>query len=175
VALRIMASAAVVCLLAGGGYALTRMGSGSTSSAAASSASAGKPKYEKAAGQAGSAITGGPVHAGTNGGSASSSSVAFSAIASGTDYQPGQQLLQQVESELSNHVAAKPYTVTTALSDCVAKVAGGWTPAMVDVARYQGQTATIIVVTHPSASGKAWVVNAGCTRKLAETVLPAAG
>jgi anti-sigma factor RsiW len=174
VAVRILASAAVVCLLAGGGYALTRLGSGSNSSAAASSGSAAKPESEKAAGQAGSAITGGPIHAGANDGR-SAPSVAFTAIASGTDYQPGQQLLQQVESELSNHAAAKPYAVTKALSDCVDKVAGGFTPAMVDVARYQGQPATIIAVTHLSTSGFAWVMDAGCTRKLAETVLPAAG
>jgi hypothetical protein len=177
VALRILAPAAVVCLLAGGGYALTRMGNGSKITGSASSASL--PKPEKAAGQAGPGAVGGPVHAGPNGGSGSAPSVAFSAISSGTDYQPGEKLLTQVESELSKRTTAKPYTVTPTLRGCVDKVTGGLTPTMVDVARYQGQPAAIIVVTHATAEGKAWAMPAACSAENAKilgiTVLPPAG
>jgi hypothetical protein len=171
VALRILAPAAVVCLLAGGGYAVTRVGSGSKTTGSASSASL--PKSQKAAGQAGPGAVSGPIHAGTNGGSGSSGGVAFSAIASGTDYQPGQQLLTQVESELSQHPSGTP--ATAAIAACVDKVTGGVAPTLVDVARYKGQPATIIAVTHISTSGFAWVMDAGCTKKLAEITLPAAG
>ena len=54
--------------------------------------------------------------------------------------------------------------VRAALAGCVKLIAGGAQPRLVDVARYRGQPASIIVL--PLAGGmldQVWVVGAGCS------------
>jgi hypothetical protein len=90
-------------------------------------------------------------------------------IDSGTDYQPG-TLAGQVESLLNRGYSSSPgHNATPVLASprllaCVTLVTGGVVPRLVDVARYRGQPATVIV--QAAAAGKpaqVWVVGSGCS------------
>ena len=126
------------------------------------------------------------------------------AVMTGTDFTP-QQLSSQVAAEVvgrwpgavtagpnampppAEHApAAKPasraapFGKAAALAGCVNRIAAGELVVLVDVARYQGSRATVIV-TEESADGPEhiWVVGTGCSRfssdVLRHTALPAAG
>ena len=185
VALRALAAAAAVVLLAGGVYELTQHGANSTSSSSAGSPAAG-PGVPAPARQSRGAPAAGPAlpyqHAG---GPAS-----ITAVMSGTDYTRG-NLSGQVAAQLarSGRSAAaaganaagpeqthSPAAVpggraatfgdipVPALAGCVNRIAAGGRVLLVDVARYQGEPATIIV-TQPAAGGpeQIWVVGPGCS------------
>jgi hypothetical protein len=163
--LRVATAAAVVVILAGGGYAVLRAisaGAGGTASSASESAprsalsgpsaSALPPKAAPAA--PGAAVTGG-----------------LPLVASGTDYRAG-QLPAQVGAVLRRypspprspgHITA-PMSGFPHLAACVSHVAGGQRPQLVDVARYGGQPAAVIVVRAPgTATLRVWVVGPGCS------------
>jgi hypothetical protein len=116
-------------------------------------------------------------------------------ITSGTDYQPA-RLADQASAVLVEfgpdvHASARPAPSVAApqnqpnglfpgLRACIAHVAGGQRPLLVDVAQYQGRPAAIIVL--PGTAGgrpRALVVPAGCTattaRILATATLPRSG
>jgi hypothetical protein len=163
VALRALTAAAAVVILAGGIYGLTRLGASSTSSSAGSAAAPAVPA---------------PASQSVPGGS--------TAIRSGTDYTPG-NLSRQVAAQLARHGhssavagpnagapgethspaaisggrAAIPASV---LAGCVNRIAAGERVLLVDVARYQGAPATVIV-TPPAAGGpeQISVVGTGCS------------
>jgi len=123
--------------------------------------------------------------------------LSFSAISSGTNYQPG-QLTAQVAAVLARyptpaagtHAAAPTAKAATsqlptgpdaaASAGCVERIAGGLQPRLVDKARYDGRAATIIVLP-ASARGPAqvWVVGPACSGArsdvLAHTSLPGPG
>jgi len=178
-------AAAVVLVAAGGGYLLSRphATSGTSASSAAAPSTAHRP-----------AVGAGQSHFAVGSGSAG---LSFSAISSGTNYQPG-QLTAQVAAVLARyptpaagtHAAAptaraatsqvptEPYAAASA--GCVERIAGGLPPRLVDKARYDGRAATIIVLP-ASARGPAqvWVVGPACSGArsdvLAHTSLPGPG
>ncbi len=178
-------AAAVVLVAAGGGHLLSRphATSGTSASSAAAPSTAHRP-----------AVGAGQSHFAVGSGSAG---LSFSAISSGTNYQPG-QLTAQVAAVLARyptpaagtHAAAptaraatsqvptEPYAAASA--GCVERIAGGLPPRPVDKARYDGRAATIIVLP-ASARGPAqvWVVGPACSGArsdvLAHTSLPGPG
>ncbi len=161
-ALRVLAPAAVVVLLAAGGYELTHLGGSSTRSTAAS------------AGQAAASTEGGAAKAPSRTGLAAPvsstaptaraqrmSPAAFPVVVSPTVFQPA-TFKQQVEAALAAKSASKTQTSPAALRACVQAVARGVQPVMVESARYQSQPATLIVV--PAArDDMAWMVGPRCS------------
>jgi hypothetical protein len=163
IALRALTAAAVVVLLGGGIYGLTRLGASSTSSSAGSAAGPAVPAPASQSAPRG-----------------------ITAIRSGTDYTPG-NLGSQVAAQLARHgrsgavagpdatsPAHRPAEASggraaaglsaAALAGCVHRIAAGERVLLVDVARYQGAPATVIV-TQPAAGGpeRIWVVGTGCS------------
>lgn len=160
-----LAAAAVVCLFAGGGYALFRaieQPPGAGSSAAASrpvaSSVATPPKR------------GGPLAAPQ----ASPSSVNVPQLVhSGINYQPA-QLQAQVESMLrqtagERHNGSSPGSphgteLPAGLQGCVRRIIGAQQPTLVDEASYHGQPATVVVAPQPNGpGGQVWVAGPGCS------------
>ena len=169
-------AAAAVVLVAGGGYLLSRLPSPSPSESSASSG---------AASAAGPAARAGANAAAGDGG--------LTVISSGTDYRPG-QLAGQVAVVLARYpvpAAGQPVPVPTwaaassaaqprpvqqpsglaALPGCVARIAAGLRPRMVDEARYNGHPATIIVLP-ATAPGPAqvWVVGPACSGSRSDVI-----
>jgi hypothetical protein len=169
-------AAAAVVLVAGGGYLLSRLPSPSSSESSASSG---------AASAAGPAARAGANAAAGDGG--------LTVISSGTDYRPG-QLAGQVAVVLARYpipAAGQPVPVPTsaaassaaqprpvqqpsrlaALPGCVARIAAGLRPRMVDEARYNGHPATIIVLP-ATAPGRAqvWVVGPACSGSRSDVI-----
>jgi Putative zinc-finger len=185
VALRALAAAAAVVLLAGGVYELIQLGASSTSSSSAGSPAAGPEVTAPASQSRGAPAAGLALPYQHAGGTAS-----ITAVMSGTHYTPG-NLSGQVAAQLARHgqnsaVAGpnaagpdqthSPAAVSggqagtfggipvPALAGCVNRIAAGGHVLLVDVARYQGARATVIV-TQPAAGGpeQIWVVGPGCS------------
>jgi hypothetical protein len=66
-----------------------------------------------------------------------------------------------------------------ALQGCVTRIAAGSRVLLVDVGRYQGRPATVIVTAAPGGGSRIWVAGSGCARSdsdlIAQASLPAAG
>jgi hypothetical protein len=166
--LRIAAITAAVVVLAGGGYAISRViaGGQETSSASSSGAAASGSTASRSAGSAlpPEAV---PRAAPTAG---------LPLVASGTTYRAG-QLPAQVTAVLQRHPAhghvsgAPPAAAGAAgkagfphLAGCVSHIAGGQRPRLVDIARYGTQPAAVIVVPVPgTATVRVSVVGPGCS------------
>jgi hypothetical protein len=166
-------AAAAIVLVAGGGYLLSRLPSPSPSGSSAGSAAA--PAH--AAGPA--------ARAGAN---AAAGAGGLAVISSGTDYRPG-QLAAQVAEVLARYAipatgelvpvptgsaqprSARPSSGLAALPGCVARIAAGRHPRMVDEARYNGRAATIIVLP-ATAQGRAqaWVVGPACSASRSDLI-----
>ncbi|HUL25543.1 MAG TPA: zf-HC2 domain-containing protein [Streptosporangiaceae bacterium] len=161
--LRLAAVAAAVVVVAGGGYAIAHTvlagNSAVSSSSASEAAPAGAPS---ATGRVPEAAPGAAIGAG------------LPLVVSGTDYRSG-QLPAQVGAVLKRYPAAAlapgrvralptvPVSVFPRLAACVAHVAGGQRPRLVDIARYGGQPAAVIVVPVPgTATVRVSVVGPGC-------------
>ena len=184
-ALRVAAVTAAVAVVAGGGYGVVRLVSGNSTAGTAASERA--PVSEpKAAAPGMSAGGSGSAAIGASGSMASYPRV----VSSGTNYQPG-QLKAQVTAVLTRsrqHAATgagptlpAPAKGPSARSPaCVAQVTGGKRPLLVDLAKYQGRPATIIVVPgQRPGTLRALVVAGECTtpasRVLATVTLPGSG
>ena len=184
-ALRVAAVTAAVAVVAGGGYGVVRLVSGNSTAGTAASERA--PVSEpKAAAPGMSAGGSGSAAIGVSGSMASYPRV----VSSGTNYQPG-QLKAQVTAVLTRsrqHAATgagptlpAPANGPSARSPaCVAQVTGGKRPLLVDLAKYQGRPATIIVVPgQRPGTLRALVVAGECTtpasRVLATVTLPGSG
>ena len=179
VALRTMAAAAVVVVLAGGGYEIARHVGGSSASRTSASAPAARQPIS-GPNQSASAASGGALpqrrylRAGHQ---------YVPLVASGTNYAPA-TLTGQVRYTLAQYgplarsgpsganspLASSPpepfldIPVST-LTGCITRIAAGQQALLVDVARYQGRPA-IVIVTRASAGGpeQVWVVGRGCSR-----------
>jgi hypothetical protein len=190
--LRVATVAATVAVIAGGGYTVAQLLSGSPAvhgaSASGAAASASRAKLalprrstggiRSAPGNMASGAMTGPVRV----------------VSSGTNYQSA-QLAAQASALLralgpNSHSAAQPGpTLATPdgylaqfpdLQACTAHIAGTQHARLVDVARYRGHPAAIIILpAPPGGRSKAVVVAPGCTattsRVLATAFLPAAG
>jgi hypothetical protein len=176
-ALRVAAVTAAVVVVAGGGYLVARVLSGSPSAETAAGSGAPAPSL--------SAGLRAPGSQAAAGGSAPASRI----VSSGTNYQPS-RLKAQVSAALAQFgertalpapsQANRPAASVHQLPACVTRVIGGTRPLLVDQARYQGRPATIIVVPG-AASGtlRVLVVAGDCAATtghvLATTTLPRPG
>ena len=181
-ALRLAAVTAGVVLLAGGGYAVTRViSAGGTKGEASSSGTAAS--REPLSGQPAPAPS-------ARAAPGAAAQAALPVITSGTSYQPG-QLKAQVGAVLKRYpVPAKargglgsgtgPQAAFPDLAACVSHLSGGREPMLIDIARYGDRPAAVIVV--PAAGSptvRVWVVGPGCSGQggdvIAQTSLPAPG
>jgi hypothetical protein len=185
-ALRVAAVTAAVVVVAGGGYGVARLLSGSPSPETAAGSGAPAAKSAASAPRMSAGLSG-PGSKAEAGGSARAARI----VRSGTDYQPD-QLKTQVSAALaqfgestalpapSSSRANRPTAAVQQLPPCVTGVTGGKRPLLVDRARYQGRPATVVVVPGvASATLRVLVVAGDCTAAashvLANTTLPAPG
>jgi hypothetical protein len=165
VALRVLAPAAGVLVLAAGGYGLSRIAGGATSSVAAGSeaASAASPA------RAGAAAAAAPSGAATSRPEAAPLEPAarFGVVTSATNYQRA-TLPQQLTRELQRY--ARPAGSVQELApgpvkECVLRVTAGINPVslvLVEKAYYQGQPANVIVAARGDHDA-AWVTTPACS------------
>jgi hypothetical protein len=186
-ALRVAAVTAAVAVVAGGGYGVAKLLSGSPGSGTASSGAAApnisaKGAPQMSAGRRAPATGSGAAAAGT----ASTARV----VSSGTDYQPG-RLKAQVSAVLTRQGTGAAEGAGPGPSPgnlrasprqpaCIPRVTGGKRPLLADLAKYQGRPATVIVVpAGRPGTLRVLVVAGGCTAAkshiLATTTLPAPG
>lgn len=191
IALRALAAAAAVVVVAGGIYEIAH-NSASSSSAGSSAAGPAAPATAGPSRPAAGPLATGPVlpyrHAG---GEAS-----ITPVMTGTDFASA-TLSSQVTAQLAQHAHAGPvagpnapsaaqgpadgrsatfgHMAVTDLAGCVNRIAAGDLVLLVDVARYQGGPATVIV-TQPSAGGpeQIWVVGPGCSASRSDVLRHAA-
>jgi hypothetical protein len=184
-ALRVAAVTAAVVVVAGGGYGVARLLTANPESATSAGAGSKAAPDFGASGNASHKTAGGfrvP--------SAGNSAPAARIVSSGTNYQPG-QLAAQVSAVLTRHgVSAGAATVPGSANQsaasvppvlaCVPHVTRGKRPLLVDLAKYQGRPATVIVI--PGATPgtlRALVVAGACaatnSRVLAATTFPSSG
>jgi hypothetical protein len=163
VALRVLAPAAGVLVLAAGGYGLSRIGGGSTSSVAAGSeaASAASSAQAGAAAAPSSAATSRPEAAPLE------PAARFGVVTSATDYRRA-TLPEQLKRELQRY--ARPAGSVQELApgpvkECVLGVTAGISPVslvLVEKAYYQGQPANVIVAARGDHDA-AWVTTPTCS------------
>jgi len=179
VALRTMAAAAAVVVLAGGGYEIAQHvgSSSSTSSAPTIGAAPNAPLANGAARSAG---------------------LAFTLVTSSTDFTPA-NLRSQVKRDLDRYGTGAETTPRAlhssasaagqgaavggipvqTLHGCVSRIAAGRKVLLVEVARYEGRKATVIVTRAPGGTEQVWVVGTGCSSAssdlLTHATLPPAG
>jgi hypothetical protein len=168
VALRVLAPAAAVVVLAAGGYGLSRIGSSPASPVAAGTQAQARALPSAGAGNRPNAVP------------AIKAPASFQVVTSRTDFQRT-TLRQQVtdEVQLNARRAAGPAgPATEAVKECVSLVTRGVIPGtlvLAERARFQGQPAIVIVAADGSGE-KAWVTSAGCSAArddvLAQTALP---
>jgi len=163
VALRVLAPAAGVLVLAAGGYGLSRIGGSSTSSVAAGSEAASAASRAQAGGAAApsSAATSRPEAAPLE------PAARFGVVTSATDYRRA-TLPQQLKRELQRY--ARPAGSVQELApgpvkECVLRVTAGINPVslvLVEEAYYQGQPANVIVAARGDHDA-AWVTSPTCS------------
>jgi hypothetical protein len=166
------AAAAAAVIVAGGAYGLSRLGSQPTASPAASAQGRIAGARAPAPATGGSRQMGPVTPAAGPAQLAPLSAAQLHVIRSGTDYLPG-QLARQVESVLAGRDAAginmpaRPaagQVITAQLRACVTLITGGVPPRLVDVARYQGRPATVIVqAASAGAPQQVWVAGPRCS------------
>ena len=183
-ALRVAAAAAVVVVLGGGGYGLVRLLSSSPAHPTAGAAApllAPRENGNRAAAGSGAHLAR----------PAPSAVIGFPVVASGTNYQPG-RLASQVSAVITRvgrqRIPARRFLEGHAppafggmrnLPACVTRVSGGREPKLVDLARYRGRPAAVIVVPAGGRLLHVWVVTRDCSGItsgiLAQLTLPTAG
>jgi hypothetical protein len=188
-AVRAGALAAAAAVLAGGVYGAVQLAGGPPATSAGSGGIPARAGLHAAAG-AGLALTY------TRGGHPAP----FSPVSTGQDFQPG-RLKSQVRGLLGhtagpNQPATRPQATSThrgtqrglpsggtaptfggigvaALQGCVTRIAAGRQVLLVDVDRYQGRQATIIVVAGGAGGARVWVVGPGCSRTGSDVITQA--
>jgi hypothetical protein len=194
--LRVAAVTAAVAVIAGGGYGVAQLLSGSpVMHGAAGSGAAAGPNIKIRGPIPGRSVIGGisePGYSsgGGGGGGGQSTTLAPLVIHSGTNYQP-ETLGLQAEAVLNrvSHSGSQPAPVASApiqaslfpqLRSCLIHISNGQRPLLVDLAKYKGHPALIVVL--PSRNGgrpRVLVVAPGCTGTLAPIVtttpLPTSG
>jgi hypothetical protein len=160
-ALRVLAPAAAVVVLAAGGYGLTRINLGSSTGSAASSTAGGAARTAQSA-------AAGHVNAPAEGPS-KAAAVPRGIARAGFFLVTGQRdlthanLAQQVRAELLVPPSARrTQTPPQQLRGCVAKLADGHTLELVESVRYEGRPATL-VVARTGAEDTAWIAATDCS------------
>ncbi len=172
-ALRPLAAAASVCLLAGGGYLLVRSVTQNSPGAPSSAAAAGKQRAKSGAALAPRVpMSGQP----------SRSAEAFTIVGSGTNYLPPQLRVQALSvaqryggtvpsAGKTGEMPMQPSRANPSLPGCLHRVTGGQQPLLVDMARYDGRSAIVIIATESGdAVGRLWVVGMGCSSADGEVI-----
>ena len=156
VALRVLAPAAGVVVLAAGGYGLSRIGSSPTSSQAASSGVASAASSPQAVPTSKSRVA-----------PAMEVPAKFGVVTSGINYQPA-TLVPLLEHELLLHHGATGNArelTPSSLRGCVLQVTRGVRPGtllLVEKAHFQGQPA-IVIVAKSGQHDAAWVTASSCS------------
>jgi hypothetical protein len=178
-ALRVLAPAAAVVVLAAGGYGLTRINLGSSTGSAASTTAGGAvrsaPSVAEGAESAGhvNAPAAGPSKAAAVPGGIARAG--FSLVA-GQRNLTRANLAQQVRVELLVPASVRrTQTPTQRLRGCVAKLADGHTVELVESVHFEGRPATL-VVARTGAEDTVWIAAPDCSdtysHVLATTTLP---
>ena len=178
-ALRVLAPAAAVVVLAAGGYGLTRINLGSSTGSAASTTAGGAVR--SAPSVASGAESAGHVNAPAARPS-KAAAVPRGIARAGFSLVAGQRnltranLAQQVRAELLVPASARrTQTPTPQLRGCVAKLADGHTVELVESVHFEGRPATL-VVARTGAEDTAWIAAPDCSdtyrHVLATTTLP---
>ena len=175
VALRVLAPAAAVVVLAAGGYGLSRIGGSSTSSQAASS---GVASAASSAQGGAAAVPSSAAKSGHEAVPAAEAPLTFEVVTSGTYYQRA-TLRPQLEHELAalhaRGAAGQQELASASVKGCVLRVTRDVIPVLVENAHYQGQPA-IVIVAKSGHDDAAWVIASGCSATsdhvLATTTLP---
>jgi hypothetical protein len=165
-ALRVLAPAAAVVLLAAGGYGLIRAGLGSGTSSTASSAEGGATAAAstKSVPRQGNAPAAEPA---LSPGASARSQVKSPNQA--VTVSPG-TLRQYVQAELSKPRAARPTKpASSRVLGCVHNLAGNAPLELVQSAQFEGQPATIIVA-RTGQGYTAWVAGPACTATSADVL-----
>jgi hypothetical protein len=199
-ALRVLTAAAVIVVVGGGGFELVSHLGGGTSGSSSSSASSSQSRSSVAVprGTSHSVVRGGAIAPSAQGvGPAFGPALSYRRdgrlamirpVQTGTNYQPA-RLTAQVRSALAqtSQVGGRPAGASRAanfgtgqlsqLAGCVSRIAAGADVRLVDVARFRGMPATVIVASAAgsapgsatagatgSAAGQIWVVGADCSR-----------
>jgi len=189
-AARAGALAAAAAVIAGGVYGAVQLAGGPPATSAGSSASAAGPGRPAAAGS-------GPPLTYTRDGHP----VQFTPVSTGRDFQPG-LFKSQVKSLLVRSAPLqpgnRPQATTThsgakngilagsaagrrtfggialvTLQGCVTRISAGRQVLLVDVDRYQGKRAAIIVVAGGASGDRVWVVGPGCSRSDSDVITQA--
>lgn len=185
-ALRAASVTAVLLVIAGGGYGVSRLlqtGSGASSSAASGSSAPGEHNPGvRAPGSAGAGSASGPDFQPAIKTPAGGPLV----VHSGTSYQPD-QLAAQARRVLAHYRASSPAHApasasgsASAMAGCAKLVPGGARLSLMDEAHYGGQLATVIMQAPAGGQpGRAWVIVPRCSatspRLVAQTPLPGSG
>jgi hypothetical protein len=164
-ALRVLAPAAAVVVLAAGGYGLTRINLGSSTGSAASTTAggAGRTAPSATAGAASSGHVNAPVAGPANGAVPGGIARAGFFVVAGQRNLTRASLAQQVRAELLVPASARrTQTPTPQLSGCVAKLADGHAVELVESIHFEGRPATL-VVARTGAGDTAWVAAPDCS------------
>jgi hypothetical protein len=181
-ALRVLAPAAAVVVLAAGGYGLSRINLGSSTGSAASTTAGGAARSAPSA--AAGAESAGHINAPAAGPSKGAvprsrgiTPASFSLV-TGQRNLTRANLAQQVRAELLVPPAARhTRTPPQQLRGCVARLADGHTLELVESVHFEGRPATL-VVARTGAEDTAWIAAPDCSdtyRHVLATTTPPSG
>jgi hypothetical protein len=163
-ALRVLAPAAAVVVLAAGGYGLSQLDLGSTSSSAASSTAGGAARTAASAGAESAGHVNAPAAAPSKAGAVPRGIArADFSLVTGQRNLTRANFAQQVRALL--HVPAsarRTQTPTQQLRGCVAKLADGHPLELVESVHFEGRPATL-VVARTGAEDTAWIAAPDCS------------
>jgi hypothetical protein len=177
-ATRLVAAAGALAVVAASGYAIaSRAGNGATSSPSAGSAAAPAQVQRMSAGpdvtygRPGATHTIHSVESSANFVPESLSTQATNAVhaaqargASAAEPSLSEPGASRAQTSASATSAAPPSGVASRLAGCIDLIAPGRTVLLVDLARFEGKAATIIVIAALAASpAQAWVVGSSCS------------
>ena len=173
IAMRPLAAAASICLLAGGGYLLVHTFTQHSPVAPTSARSAGKQQ-----GRSGAALSPRmPMH-----GQSVPAAKAVIVVRSGTNYQRvklgaqaaavAKRYAGKIPSpDKVGNIPMQPFRISPSLSGCLLRVTGGIQPLVVDMAAYQGHQAMVIIAPGSSrARGHVWVVDPVCSASSGDVI-----
>jgi hypothetical protein len=164
-ALRVLAPAAAVVVLAAGGYGLTRINLGSSTGSAASTSAGGAARSapNAAAGAESAGHVNAPAAGPSKGAVPRGIARAGFSLVSGQRNLTRANLAQQVRTELLVPPSARhTQTPTPQLRGCVAKLADGLTLELVESVLFEGRPATL-VVARTGAGDTAWITAPDCS------------
>jgi hypothetical protein len=188
-ALRVAAVTAAVAVIAGGGYGVAQLLTAGNSVNGAASGTAAAPNFRAKGPVPGLSAGGlsGPARSSSAGSSATT--LAPLVVSSGTNYQPTSLGAQAgaVLAHLIHHTRSSPIPGPTTLAPeqkqaalfpdlqaCLIHIGNGRRPLLVDLARYRGHPALIVVLPSPNgAPSHALAIAPGCTRTTAHVLATA--